>query len=71
MTSNFGTIPQMLNLPNVTEEVLEDMSLEKIEEGAKMFLYLNSCPSSFSLLLKKVLSSTNGYTVIMSLIKIL
>ena len=60
----------MLSVSNITEEVL-DISLEKLKEGAQMFLYLNSCPSTFSLDLKEIFSSSDPYTVIKSTMKLL
>ena len=70
MEINFDMLAEVLNVPNVTEEVL-DISLDKLNEGAKMFLYLNSCPSSFSVDLKTIFSSSDAYTVIMSTMKLL
>ena len=68
--SNFENLAEILNLPDVTEEVL-DLDIEKIEEGAKMFLYLNLCPSSITLEFKQIFRSLNAYTVIMSTMKFL
>ena len=63
--NNFEMLSQMLNVPDVTEEVL-DISPDSLNERAKMFLYLNSCPSTLSLNLKEIFSSSDLYTVIMS-----
>ena len=68
--NNFEKLADILNLSNVTEEVL-DISLGKIEHGAKMFLYLNSCPSTFTLNLKQTFSSFDAYYIIMSIMKLL
>ena len=70
INNNFEKLAEILNLSNATEKVL-DISLEKIEDGAKMFLYLNSCPSTLSLKLKQTFSSFDAYTVIMSIMKLL
>ena len=70
ITNNFNILEQILDAPNTTEKVL-DMDLDTIEEGAKMFLYLNSCPSSFSLKLQEIFKSSDVYTVIMSTMKLL
>ena len=67
---NFEKLAELLNSSNVTEEVL-DISLEKIEEGAKMLLYLNSCPSILSLNLKTIFSSLDANTIIVSTMQLL
>ena len=59
-----------MDAPNTTEKVL-DMDLDTLEEGATMFLFLNSCPSSFSLKLQEIFKSPDVYTVIMSTMKLL
>ena len=70
ITNNFNILEQILDASNTTEKVL-DMDLDTIEEGAKMFLYLNSCPSSFSLKLQEIFKSSDVYTIIMSTMKLL
>ena len=70
ITNNFNSLAQMLDAPNTTEKVL-DMDLDTLDEGAKMFLFLNSCPSSFSLKLQEIFKSSDAYTVIMSTMKLL
>ena len=70
ITNNFNSLEQMFDTPNTTAKVL-DMDLETIEDGAKMFLYLNSCPSTFSLKLQEIFKSSDEYTVIMSTMKLL
>ena len=65
MKINFDMLAEMLNVHNITEKVL-DISPEKIEEGAKMFLYLNLCPNSFSFVLKQIFLSSDAYNLIMS-----
>ena len=60
----------MLDASNTTDNVL-DLDLDTLEEGAKMFLYLNSCPSSFSLKLQEIFKSSDVYTIIMSTMKLL
>ena len=59
ITNNFNSLAQMLDAHNTTEKVL-DMDLDTLDEGAKMFLYLNSCPSSFSLEFKQIFSSLDA-----------
>ena len=60
----------MLDLPNVTEKVL-DINIEKVKEGTKMFLYLKSCPSTLSLDFKRMFTSLDTYNVQMSTLKLL
>ena len=70
ITNNFNILAQMLDASNTTDNVL-DLDLDTLEEGAKMFLYLNSCPSSFSLKLQEIFKSSDVYTIIMSTMKLL
>ena len=68
--NNIEKLTKLLSMSNVTEEVL-DINHEKIKEGAKMFLYLKTCPSTLSLNLKDIFTSLDTYTVIMSTLKLL
>ena len=67
---NTEKLAKMLDLPNVTEKVL-DINIEKVKEGTKMFLYLKSCPSTLSLNFKRMFTSLDTYNVQMSTLKLL
>ena len=70
INTNTEKLAKMLDLPNVTEKVL-DINIEKVKEGTKMFLYLKSCPSTLSLDFKRMFTTLDTYNVQMSTLKLL
>ena len=67
INSNYEKLSELLQAWNVTDQINENTTKNKIEIGGKMYLTLNSCPSFFERLYHKVIYGHRLQTPILSL----